>query len=266
MLSKDKKAVSPMIGYILLIAIIIAMVPITYSFLKSFATQGSVPECPADTSILIQKSFCGAEKITNTNQGDLYYLQKDNVLVYSTGEEVCDSMGGTCVENYFYLHSQDNSWQNAGHKCDIDLFSLDSPPPTTQDFAVSCDIPDDAKSWQTLGVRVKNNGLFDVDGISVKATTIEDQDIATLDLNRYITNQSHYENEVVWSKIESESNPVVSEKQFYFNLTKMNQTEKKDQIYKIEITPVKVVSVEGRSRIAYCTNARVVHEIVNCEA
>jgi len=60
---ENKKAVSPMIAYILLIVLVLAMSPIVYSWLKSYVSQGSVPECPDDVAVLVKTYSCDSDKL-----------------------------------------------------------------------------------------------------------------------------------------------------------------------------------------------------------
>jgi len=50
---KNKKAISPMIGYILLISIVVVLSLIVYTWLKTYVPQDSL-ECPDSTSMFIR--------------------------------------------------------------------------------------------------------------------------------------------------------------------------------------------------------------------
>jgi hypothetical protein len=68
---KNKKAVSPMIGYILLVSIGVALAVIVYAWLKSYVPTDSL-ECPDDTSIFIKNYSCDLNNelnITIKNNG-----------------------------------------------------------------------------------------------------------------------------------------------------------------------------------------------------
>lgn len=51
----DKKAMSVMIAYIILISIALAMSPLVYKYLKTYIEGEEVPECPSDVSLFIKK-------------------------------------------------------------------------------------------------------------------------------------------------------------------------------------------------------------------
>ena len=70
MLRRDKKGVSVMIGYVLLIVGAIIMGGLVYSWLKSYVPQETI-ECPDGVSIFIEDISCqgGILKIMLTNNG-----------------------------------------------------------------------------------------------------------------------------------------------------------------------------------------------------
>lgn len=113
MLLKHKKAVSEMIGYVLIIAMIIIIAPIVYSWLKSYASEGTIPECNSDTSILIKNYFCNTTswnltltisnngffttngfsiKATTSPEQDLATLDLSETFVISSGKNTQDGV------------------------------------------------------------------------------------------------------------------------------------------------------------------------------
>ncbi len=54
---KNKKAVSVVVGYVLLIATMIAISGIVYLWMKSYIPT-EIPSCPDETSIFVQDVFC----------------------------------------------------------------------------------------------------------------------------------------------------------------------------------------------------------------
>jgi len=60
MLNRDKKAVSPIIGYVLLIVGLLAVSAIVYSWLQTYVPKASA-ECPADVSIYVKDINCTIE-------------------------------------------------------------------------------------------------------------------------------------------------------------------------------------------------------------
>lgn len=83
MLQKDKKAVSEVIGYILLISLAVVMSVIVYAWLKSYVPK-DVNECPEDVSVFIEKYSCENEflNLTFRNNGKFnvtgYYIKGTN--------------------------------------------------------------------------------------------------------------------------------------------------------------------------------------------
>jgi len=60
---KDKKAVSMMISYVILITIAIAMAITIYAWLKLVANVEPLPDCGEGTSIVINDYVCGNDKL-----------------------------------------------------------------------------------------------------------------------------------------------------------------------------------------------------------
>jgi len=83
---RDKKAVSVMVGYVLLIAAAVVMGTIVYSTLKTYVPI-EPPSCPGDTSVFIQNFECGDFRsidITLKNNGKFNLA---GYHVYISGEE-----------------------------------------------------------------------------------------------------------------------------------------------------------------------------------
>jgi hypothetical protein len=115
MLCKDKKAVSVMVSYVILIAIAVVIGGLTYAWLKTYVPQENV-ECPEGVSIYISKISClenSGEKIVNLtlkNNGRFnlegYYIRAEN----SSGEgailDISDKIisGGTSQEGFILFH------------------------------------------------------------------------------------------------------------------------------------------------------------------
>lgn len=59
----NKKGVSIMVGYVLLIVLAVVIATITYQGLKTYLPQEKV-ECPDDVSIFIKESLCEVDEIT----------------------------------------------------------------------------------------------------------------------------------------------------------------------------------------------------------
>ena len=104
MLHSNKKAVSELVGYVLLIAIAISISIMVYSFLRVYVPKEKI-ECNEDINLIIQDYGCSVQNkklnITLENKGlfkvDAVYLRfgnssqkvkqqinKDNFLLYNT--------------------------------------------------------------------------------------------------------------------------------------------------------------------------------------
>lgn len=177
---KQKKAVSPMIAYIILITIVIVMAPLVYSWLKSYAAEGEVPECPDDVSLILKDYSCDYEAVND--------------------------------------------------------------------------------EWK-LTIELQNNGFFDIGGFTIKATTSENQELATQDLSSYYEGDSKEIAEAtIMSPLAAESSDTTNSKKFVFDLS----STKIPGIYSIEITPRKIIEINQKEKWAYCDDARIKQEIQQC--
>ena len=70
LLQKDRRGVSVVIGYVLLIAMALGISGAVYAFLKFYVPK-DVPQCPLDVNIIVTNMSCSAEhfEITLSNKG-----------------------------------------------------------------------------------------------------------------------------------------------------------------------------------------------------
>ena len=115
----------------------------------------------------------------------------------------------------------------------------------------------------TLEVTTKNNGRFNIAGYFIHATTSLDQELATEDLSGKIPllggGGEQYGNSIVFTP-NSNSNPPNEIKTVTFDLTLDPAV---DDIYKIEIIPVRFQEEEGKTRFVSCGDAKV-SEVLSC--
>ncbi|MBU3907468.1 MAG: hypothetical protein KKA64_04435 [Nanoarchaeota archaeon] len=102
-----------------------------------------------------------------------------------------------------------------------------------------------------LTINLKNNGLFDVDGIYIKAATKLGQEVATTDLSGYYNKNKITGADFILLKILPSYEKAVG-----FNLGTSNL----NHIYFIEITPI-AIQKEGKKGIVQCGNAKIREEI-----
>jgi hypothetical protein len=122
---------------------------------------------------------------------------------------------------------------------------------------VSMFIEDVNYTCHTLEISLKNNGLFNIDGYFIHITDEEEQELATIDLSDY-----HREGEggavLFGPKNSLESNKKRLE---VFDLN----TFDRDQIYSIEITPIRFQKENGKSRLVSCGGAKIREDnIITC--
>jgi hypothetical protein len=68
--AKDKRAVSIIVSYVLLISITIALSVLVYNWLRFYVDEDEVSECSTDVSLIIQDYFC-----VKNNSGGPGYLE-----------------------------------------------------------------------------------------------------------------------------------------------------------------------------------------------
>lgn len=69
---KNKKGISEIVSYVLLIVIAVSISVLVYNFLVGYIPKGEVEECPSETSLIIENISCnhqGNVIITLTNKG-----------------------------------------------------------------------------------------------------------------------------------------------------------------------------------------------------
>lgn len=108
MFLQDKKAISEIIGYVILISIVLAMSIVVYSFLKTYVPN-DIPECPGGVSIFVKDLTCADNTLTfkiknngrfsidgylikATNQLDQEIATIDLFEDYSTQEKVSNGI------------------------------------------------------------------------------------------------------------------------------------------------------------------------------
>ena len=76
-----KRAVSLMVGYVLLIVIATALAVAVYSFLQLYLPENK-PECPDDLSLIIEDTFCNQTdlKVNLTNKG-LFTVERVQIRI-----------------------------------------------------------------------------------------------------------------------------------------------------------------------------------------
>jgi len=116
-LKKDKRAVSVVIGYVLLIAIVVSMSLIVYQFLKAYVPQEEV-ECPEGTAIIIKDYVCTPDinqiKLTLHNKG---LFDIDGLYIRATNAPQQEIATVNLISGSAYMEAE----INAGQEYVIDL-------------------------------------------------------------------------------------------------------------------------------------------------
>lgn len=104
MLRQDKRGLSEIIGYTLLIVLAIGMAAGVYSFLKFYVPKDQI-KCPNDVSLIIDSAVCttGQLNLTLSNRG-FFNLQGAYIKVGDAGKTVKKSLNcpdqANCVLNF----------------------------------------------------------------------------------------------------------------------------------------------------------------------
>lgn len=108
-----------------------------------------------------------------------------------------------------------------------------------------------------LNLTLKNNGKFNIAGYFIHATNDSNQTLATIDLSQYINESGEVliDNAILFTSINDNAMKPNDEKTDTFNLI--------NQIYSIEIIPIRFQEIENKMRLVSCGNSKV-KEIVSC--
>jgi len=98
----NKRGISPVVGYVILIAIILIISLITYNWIKTYKLGGGL-ECPEGVSLVIEKAECSNHKlevkVKNNGLFDINgYVIRGERKISETKKEVIDLYGG-----YYYF-------------------------------------------------------------------------------------------------------------------------------------------------------------------
>ena len=160
----NKKGISEMIGYVLLISIAIVISVFVYTWLKTYVPQQNL-ECPEDVSFLVEGAVC-------------------------EGSE--------------------------------------------------------------LNITLRNNGLFDIGGYAIHATTDPTQELSTFDLSPYVIGYINGSNLILFGSGNSLS--VDNSTKNKFNLDGR-------AIYSIEVIPIRYQEYDAKTRLVICSNAKIKEEV-----
>ncbi|MFC1710822.1 hypothetical protein ACFLZJ_01555 [Nanoarchaeota archaeon] len=130
--------------------------------------------------------------------------------------------------------------------------SLDCPDGTSV-FIQKINCPADFN----LNLTLKNNGRFNIGGYFIRATNESEQELATVELSG-VLNGSAYSGGIILNpgvKYIGEKNPMKPGDEM------ANEFILVQQIYSIEIIPVRWQEYDGKERLITCTNARITEQI-----
>jgi len=105
-----------------------------------------------------------------------------------------------------------------------------------------------------INLTVKNNGRFSLQGLVLRATTREDQEIADKDLSEFISGDQAQDGIFLFPGSKDNNLEPGEDWDFIINTDLA-------EIKSIEITPSRVEIIENRKVFSGCTNARVKQDI-----
>ena len=114
----------------------------------------------------------------------------------------------------------------------------------------------------SLDVTVKNNGLFSLAGFFIYATTNEDAELATEDLSGKVDIKLKHGNSIVFGLegIDKEKNTLTPDSPGNEKTIKFTDVADLKGL-RIEIIPIRWQEVEGKIRLASCSDAKIGQEI-----
>ena len=233
---RKKRAVSEMIGYVLLISIAVIMSVIVYAWLKTYK-PGTEVECPDSTSIAIEEALCVEGECLGTVADDYGCSSKIvgecsadigcEIVISPEGIASCDEI--PCFKRY----KETDCYNPSGNGCSWNYFAE-----------------------PRLFLKIKNSGLFEIDGFRIFATTSENEEIAGKDLStKLIENPSASKEEgliVIPNKLKTSGS--VSEIATLYELD--------SQIFSVEIVPYRWQIEGNKKKFASCGDAKVREKIV----
>ncbi|MCK5624924.1 hypothetical protein KAI04_03730 [Candidatus Pacearchaeota archaeon] len=131
---KNKKAISPMIGYILLISAAILMSVIVYTWLKTYVPNSAL-ECPDTTSIFIKSYTCDSNQLNLTikNNGNFnvagYFIRIANVsgqelATVDLSQKLVVQFGGVTIGNSVLFDESNSGNSFAPNEEAINVFDI----------------------------------------------------------------------------------------------------------------------------------------------
>lgn len=112
-------------------------------------------------------------------------------------------------------------------------------------------------SGNNFNITLKNNGKFNLAGYFIHATTSADQEVATTDLSRNVTNNTQTGPVLMGNVVMFTSTP----NSLLPNQEKKHEYNLNQQIYQIQITPVRYENEGNLQRLASCGNAKILEDI-----
>lgn len=130
----NKKAISPMIGYILLISAAILMSVIVYAWLKTYIPKAAL-ECPEATSIFIKDYTCTGNQLNLTirNNGNFnvagYFIRIANVsgaelATVDLSQKLQIQFGGVTIGNSVFFDESDPGNSFTPNEESISIFDI----------------------------------------------------------------------------------------------------------------------------------------------
>lgn len=118
---------------------------------------------------------------------------------------------------------------------------------------VSVSVKEISCSDGVLNITLKNNGRFNIGGYFIHATSSPEQELATLDLSKYITSGGILQGSTIIFSAGSNLMNTDDEKTFSFNL---NTT-----IYSVEIIPIRYQKEDNKMRTVSCGDSKIKQSI-----
>jgi hypothetical protein len=210
----NKKGISVMIGYVLLVSAAIIMGAITYNWMKIYVPTNEDLKCPDGISIAISEISCAGEFCTGYSENNC--------------EEYTDKL--SCIAPCTWKNLTDNLYR--------------------------------------VALKAKNNGRFETGGFFIRGTTLENSEIAILNLALDDSATTNIEGvtedgdgkvfgeAVLFGENDGKNhyNPGTEAESFFI----INK-----EIFSVEIMPWRFQEQDNKLRFATCGNA-IIREKIQC--
>ncbi len=197
LLQSNKRAISNIVAYVLLISMTIALSVLVHNWLKNYVADDSISECPSGVNIKVKKYLCQNEdnimllelenngrysfvdlfvKINNVSNSDIgIYDVSDSLFEIKNSDNLIFSLNFDSEYNMSNIKNYGSTWVNNGKIGGARKFNgVDDYVSITSDLRISPDSPFSFSAWiKWNGQTTPSSGIFGSTGGNNKNTHFE---------------------------------------------------------------------------------------------